>query len=167
MRVKLAGIPLPVTLPRTKKFTLAQVYAVNSGISDLTVYNRVKSMVRGYKLVDKKRVKVPKELVQLDEKVKQDGVGRPSFLFTKIENAVTPTVKATKVVKTRKTKTAVKVPSVLSVTIGTIPVTAVPVPTVEAVTVVAPLTVEPVIEPVIETIPVSAPVTTELTAVAA
>lgn len=85
---KVGAPPKPIKYPRGS-FTINQLVALNPGVCELTLRNRVIDAARGFKLVTKivdgKKVKtqVPVEqtLVRLDKNAEKETVGRPNFRY--------------------------------------------------------------------------------------
>lgn len=85
---KVGAPPKDIKYPRGS-FTIGELVALNPGVCELTLRNRVIDAVRGYKVVvktvDGKKVKtqvpVPQTLVRLDKNASKETVGRPNFRY--------------------------------------------------------------------------------------
>jgi hypothetical protein len=132
------------TKPISGRFTIARLVELNSpGICELTIRKTVEAHVEGKYRNQNGKVtgKATPRLKMLKETMKQDGVGRPNFVYTILGR------KAVKV--TRKTKTVtVASPETVSAPVVTIPETPVIVP--EPTPVVAVEVPAPVETPVTE-----------------
>jgi len=122
---KVGAPPKAVAFPRGK-FTIKKLVTLNKGVCELTLRKRIDAGVEAG------------TITQLKETVRQDGVGRPNFLFTvngsvaDLNKAGRPTAKARPAAKTakavRKPRKAKVVTPVATVVPTPIPV-ATPVPT--------------------------------------
>lgn len=85
---KVGAPPKPIKYPRGS-FTINQLVALNTGVCELTLRNRVIDASRGYKVVTKtvegKKVKtnvpVPQTLIRLPKNLEKETVGRPNFRY--------------------------------------------------------------------------------------
>lgn len=145
--------------PLAGRFTIAQLVDLNKdSICELTIRKTVEAHVEGvYRTKRGKRNvvtgKATPRLKMLSIVEKQDGVGRPSFVYTILGKGA----KATKV--TRKAKT---VTNAAPETNPTVVVNVAPTPAPEAILI--PISTEPTPAPVVETpapVTVSEPVVTE------
>jgi hypothetical protein len=122
---KVGAPPKQITFPEGR-FTLKQVFAANKSVCELTVRKRVEALVDAGKVV------------KLASTEKQDGVGRPNFVYRvkpsslNVVNGVKPT---------RKTKTKTVTTTVATVTP--------PVPVVTPVPATSPV-VDPVVPAVVD-----------------
>lgn len=94
---KVGAPPKTIKHPRGA-FTINQLKELNKGqICELTLRNTVTNGVRGYKLVNGKKVSVPVTYVRLPKNFEKDTVGRPNFRFmTKAAFEAAQNKKATK-----------------------------------------------------------------------
>lgn len=134
---KVGAPPKTITFPRGK-FTLKEIFAANKGACELTIRKRVDAYVLGFYVVNGKKITVPKAIVQLDETSKQDGVGRPNFLF-RVKPGQLSTVNAPIGVKVKARRKTRKAPMAI-ITTPVMPVALVPaiVPDIEPNVVVSP-----------------------------
>ena len=77
---KVGAPPKPIKYPRGA-FTITQLVALNPQVCELTLRNTVTNNVRGYKMVDGKKIEIPVTLVKLPKNAEKTTVGRPNFRF--------------------------------------------------------------------------------------
>lgn len=115
------------TKPISGRFTIARLVELNSpGICELTIRKTVEAHVEGKYRNQNGKVtgKATPRLKMLRETMKQDGVGRPNFVYTILGRGVKASTKTP-----RKTKTVtVAAPETVSAPVVTIPETPVIVP---------------------------------------
>jgi hypothetical protein len=85
---KVGAPPKPIKYPRGA-FTITQLVALNPGVCELTLRNRVIDASRGFKIIKKTvagkkvetRIPVEQTLVRLDKNAEKESVGRPNFRY--------------------------------------------------------------------------------------